>query len=84
LSRAEDKLKRQDDVIEEVCTIIAAIGRALFHALRNPLGALPGSNRQFVSSFLSHGWTRMLQRMRSNGQAFKNGLEFQKQGRLAA
>ena len=47
LSRAEDKLKRQDDVIEELCTIIAAIGRALFHALRNPLGALPGSNRQF-------------------------------------
>ncbi len=40
-------LKRQDDVIEEVCTIVAAIGRALFHALRNPLGALPGSNRQF-------------------------------------
>jgi hypothetical protein len=35
------------------------------------------ANRRFVSSFLSHGWTRMLQRMRSNGQAFKHGLEFQ-------
>jgi hypothetical protein len=46
-NRAEDAFQTSDDVIEEVFTIIPAICRALFQPLRNPLGALPDSNRRF-------------------------------------
>jgi hypothetical protein len=40
-------VETSDDVIEEAFTIIAAIWRALFHALCNPLGVRAGSNRRF-------------------------------------
>ena len=56
LSRAEDKLKRQDDVIEEVFTIIAAIGRALFHALAEiVIDDFPELHASFTGSLLLLG-----------------------------
>jgi hypothetical protein len=39
-SGAKDKLKLSNEVIEKVFTIIAIIGGALFHVLRNPLSVL--------------------------------------------
>jgi hypothetical protein len=40
-SRAEDRLKLSDDVIEESFTSTATICRGIFHALSSPLGFRP-------------------------------------------
>jgi hypothetical protein len=40
-------VETSDDVIEEVFTSSATVCRALFYALRNPLGVLHESNRRF-------------------------------------